>query len=484
MLLLLFRFFKMQIPKLSVLTWIIIVLMVVLFVPAIFAKGMFLDGLTYATLARNWVEGRGTFWFLYYTNDLLADFHSHPPFGMIGLAVGYWIFGDTTYVEICYSILTGILVAWGIYKIGKLYHPLLGNVAIILWLFIPLISWAYRSNILENTLSVYTTWAVYCLLVYFQSPRKLYLVLLSGILLCLGFLTKGPTALFPFCLPVLYGLVITEKKERDYLYLKFQISINSIHFFAFIMSFLLVFNSSDDARRSILLYLDNAIHNAQNHTVQRHTFIIEHLLLQMAPLLGIMGIILGITYYQKKKDMYEGHPFTKWSLFFILLGCSGVFPIALSNKQSGYYMLAALPFFALGVAAIILPFIEKRMAVWEEKGQTYIKYAAISLIIATMIISIVGKDFFGRDKEMLEDLEKVAQIVPPHSNIYVLPSEEQNWLLYAYFARFGDRSIVPHTTPVADFYLLKAGENMPYADFETLPVKLHYGTLWKRKDIK
>lgn len=446
--------------------------MLVFFVPAIFSEGMFVDGLTYAALARNWVEGRGSFWFLHYTNDLLAEFHSHPPFGMIGLAVGYYLFGDSHYVEIMYSILTGILGAWGIYKIGKLYHPLLGNLSILFWLLIPLVPWAFRSNMLENTLNVCTTWAVYALLLCLKSKKSSLFVIMSGILLCFGFLTKGPTALFPFCLPILYGIIFREKWL-------FCLSAFFTQIFAFFASFFAIFYSSKDAEKSILMYLDNAIHNAQNRTVARHTYIIEELFAQIFPILLITGLVLGVSFYVQKKNIFSTHSLLKVALFFLLLGSSGVFPIMLSNKQSGYYMLPALAFWALGIAAFIVPFVEKRIEIWQEKHQKKVAISTFFILIATFFIAIFHKENFSRDKEMREDLAKVAQFVPEHANIYIHPSEHENWLLYAYFERFGDRSMIPYPRLKADFYLLKKGEKMELPDFEQITVELNYGTLWR-----
>ncbi len=457
--------------KISLLTWIVIALMFVLFVPAIFSEGMFVDGLTYAALARNWVEGRGTFWFLHYTNDLLADFHSHPPFGMTGLALGYYLFGDSHYVEILYSILTGILAAWGMYKIGKLYHPLLGSLSILFWLLIPLVPWAFRSNMLENTLCVFTTWAVYALLLCLKAKKSFIFIFVSGILLCLGFLTKGPTALFPFCLPILYGILFREKWL-------FHISTFMLQIISFFAAFFTIFYSSKGAKKSILMYLNNAIQNAQNHTVLRHTYIIEELFVQILPILGIVALMVGFSFYQQKKNIFKTHSLLKVALFFILLGSSGVFPIMLSNKQSGYYMLPALSFWALGIAAFIVPFIEKRIEIWQEKYTRKVAITTFLVIIATFFIAIIGKENFSRDKEMRNDLAKVAAFVPEHANIYIHPSEHENWLLYAYFARFGDRSMIPYPRLKSDFYLLKKGEKMESPDFEQIPVELHYGTLW------
>ena len=73
--------------------------------------GMFLDGVTYAAIARNLSEGIGTFWFPSYTSTLLPVFHDDPPlaFGLQGVASA--IIGDHVAVERVYSILMGALVA-------------------------------------------------------------------------------------------------------------------------------------------------------------------------------------------------------------------------------------------------------------------------------------------------------------------------------------------------------------------------------------
>jgi len=47
---------------------------------ALFTKGMFFDGLTYASIARNINEGIGTLWVPSYTPTIHPEFYEHPPF--------------------------------------------------------------------------------------------------------------------------------------------------------------------------------------------------------------------------------------------------------------------------------------------------------------------------------------------------------------------------------------------------------------------
>ena len=54
----------------------------VLTIPRMAQTGMFLDGVTYAAIARNLSEEIGTFWFPSYTSILLPMFHDHPPLAL------------------------------------------------------------------------------------------------------------------------------------------------------------------------------------------------------------------------------------------------------------------------------------------------------------------------------------------------------------------------------------------------------------------
>ena len=52
---------------------------ILLCAPALFTEGMFMDGLMYATVAKNLAHGEGSFWFLKFSDTYLTSFHEHPP---------------------------------------------------------------------------------------------------------------------------------------------------------------------------------------------------------------------------------------------------------------------------------------------------------------------------------------------------------------------------------------------------------------------
>ena len=68
-------------------------------VPRLAHRGMFVDGVTYASIARNLAEGRGSFWSPSYTATLYPQFHEHPPLGFWLQSLWFRVFGDHLFVE-------------------------------------------------------------------------------------------------------------------------------------------------------------------------------------------------------------------------------------------------------------------------------------------------------------------------------------------------------------------------------------------------
>src|SRR3989442_1159270 len=72
------------------------------------------------------------------------------------------------------------------------------------FVILPMTSWAFSNNILENTMTFFIVMAVYCCIVGLNHPNVLLSLLyeiLSGVCIFLAFLVKGPVALFPLAVP-------------------------------------------------------------------------------------------------------------------------------------------------------------------------------------------------------------------------------------------------------------------------------------------
>ena len=82
--------------------------------PILIQKGMFLDGVTYATISKNLANGYGSFWIPQYTQTHFSQFHEHPPlvFGLQSLF--FKLLGDGFLTERIFTLFTAILTAIGI----------------------------------------------------------------------------------------------------------------------------------------------------------------------------------------------------------------------------------------------------------------------------------------------------------------------------------------------------------------------------------
>ena len=78
-----------QLPRLAV-----VALLLALTIPRMAQRGMFSDGLLYATIARNMAIGVGSLWAPSYTQTAWTEFYEHPPLGLALEAVAFHALGD------------------------------------------------------------------------------------------------------------------------------------------------------------------------------------------------------------------------------------------------------------------------------------------------------------------------------------------------------------------------------------------------------
>ena len=126
---------------------------------------MFLDGVTYASIARNLAQGRGRFWAPHYTDTIYPAFHEHPPLAFWLQSLWFRAFGDHWFVERAYSAAAAALIALLIVVTWRAVHavPDARNqdwLPVALWMAAPVVSWAIVGNLLETTVAVFVTGAV------------------------------------------------------------------------------------------------------------------------------------------------------------------------------------------------------------------------------------------------------------------------------------------------------------------------------------
>ena len=411
--------------------------------------GLFMDGLIYATLSKNLSNNIGSTWCSHFSNSSYQRFYEHPPVAIILQSYFYNFHGEIKSIPKIYSIITFLIVGVLISKIWKLYVNNREWLPILIWISIPIVRWAMWSNLLENTMSIFILGSIY-LYLKFKLNNKIHLLILSGILITFGFLTKGFVSLFPLILPVFFNLFY---KIYNF---KTIIKESVILFFSFSFPIFYLIHKFYNIKIFFINYINNQVINSVNNirTVESRFYIIHSILFELLPI----SIIVLLFFILLKT---EKSPIVKQGFFFMFLALSGSLPIIISMKQSDFYIIAVYPLFALFIAMIIYKKISKICLNFRQ--HIIIKIFTTAFLLVTIFFSINTKTrkrfyFFvneinnynsntklyiptrvrwGVDKNDLaknDDVYKICNKVEKNSTIYCNKEIWKDISLQGYFA--------------------------------------------------
>ncbi len=404
--------------------------------PNLFSNGMFMDGLIYSVISKNLANGSGNFWDLHFTETIFPHFHEHPPLALGLEAVFFKILGDGILTERLYSLLTFIITGIVIIKIMESVTENTGKstgwLALFFWISIPTVVWAASNNMLENTMMIFTSLSV-LFAIKSLYRHKAGNLLLSGFMLFLGFMCKGFTSLFP--LSFFFWLFVFDKnfKFKQFFYR------TAILMLTIILSFGLMFLIFPESYDSMLAYFNKQVVGGivKGNTVDSRFYIVKQLLMDIAPMM-----IIALIIYLLSRKIQKPKPEMLWVWVFIALGVSGVLPIMISMKQRGFYILAALPFFAIAVSVFAFPAVSPLAdRIKHEYVYKIFKYLSIILLITGIGLNIYQIGRTGRDKEKIDNIYRIAEVVPHNSVISVHKSFGSDWAMHGYFSRFAEISL-------------------------------------------
>ena len=409
--------------------------------PTLFSEGMFMDGLIYSSVSRNLSLGLGEFWNLHFTNTLASHFYGHPPVALGIQSVFFRVFGDSILIERFYSLITAIISGVLIYLICEKFYSKkikqLAWVALLFWISIPLVFWAYSNNMLENTMIVFILSSFLFILNSLEQKRFLMLFL-AGFSLFLAMLTKGLVALFPLISFFLYWIFFQKIK-----FSRMLIDSGLLFIFTFVPLILLLI-LSPAAKTSLELYFNAQIINSiqEIQTVNNRFHIIISLLNELIPIFILLIII--ITFSLLKKIKFKNIKlFYKESLFFLTIGLTATLPLMITLKQRGFYLLPSFPFFAISFAFLIVPFLIKlnEKIKFKKTVVKIFKIITFGLLFVSIVLSVYFAGKIGRDNEKITDVKKIIAIVPENSDINICKELYIDWSLHGYFARYANISL-------------------------------------------
>lgn len=421
------------------------------------SNGMFLDGLIYSTVSRNLAHSIGTFWNPHFSATFLSEFHEHPPLAFGIQSMFYRLLGESRYIDKLYSLLTVIIVGYVILRIWKNLGYKNGWIPLFIWILTPTVFWASYNNLLENTLTIFTSLSVLFYLVYHKKNNYFFFVL-SGFMLSLGFLTKGFVAFFPWTFPVLLWLFLRQKTFG-------KMAIDTISIFVFTLiplCFLVLF--IPDACTALKKYIDSQVLSSLKNviTVSSRFDIVIRLLNELILPAGLC-LFLSVWGKIKKTPGAFLRENNYKSLLFVSLGLTGVLPIMISLKQSGFYIVPTYPFFAIATSIFIYPFIDYLVIRLNFKSKAFrvFKWISYGLFVAGIVLSLCFCNRYSRDKDKIRDVYSILPEIPQGSIINISPEIFDDWNLHAYFARFKNISLDPEPANKREYLVIK---NEYYSD--------------------
>ncbi len=483
---------SIKLNRLSLNGWLLSSLVVgALILPTLFMDGMFLDATLYTTVARNLREGIGTFWFPKFDTKIagLDTFHEQPPFGIWLISLSFKLFGDTIFAERFFVLIVLLINIFLIHKIWLLifdnisYLKHLSWLSVIYWGSIPLTFWSFSNNMLENIVSMFTLLAVYSFLKSYTNKLFLFWTLIACVSIIAGFMTKGFPALFPIGVPLIYFFVFRNTKNIS---LK-KIIYQYIFIFVSLLIFSIVIYLYPEAKESMNHYLiDRAFFRiTQQPTSDSHFYITYRLLLELLPPLILTVLIIFLSYKKFQTSILSNlKKHQQYSIFFFIIGLSGSLPLMLTMVQKGFYMVPSFPFFAITFGIVSSQFI---IPIWSYINTTFSnKSITRTLIILNFLLLIITISLAGtpkRDKELLEDIKKVAKIIPLHDTITIENRYFQTeWSFICYLGRIGQISVEGLNCHRKHYIKFKSDTSISCQNFEKLPY--HFNLIELYKNIK
>ena len=456
---------------------ITIALLIGISAKTLFSGGMFMDGLWYSVISRNISIGFGSFWDLSFSKTVYLHFHEHPPLAFGLQSLFFDLFGESILVERFYSLFTFLITGWIIVLIWRRVviekFKNLGWLPLLFWVTIPLINWSLSNNLLENTMMIFTSLSILFMLKSTNKARFLNL-LLAGVMIFLGLLTKGPVALFTLSFP--FWIYIFNK---DYGFKKFILD-TFILIAAILFSFGLLFIIEPLALDSLIVYFNKQVVTSIKSVryVDSRFYIVWNTITNLIPAV----IILVLSYVFLKTDK-EKSSNNNWSWIFIALGFSGVIPIMITLKQSSFYILASMPFFSIAIAYLVAPralFLYQKIVTNDHiykrfKGVVYIVF------ILSIVVSVVLSNKIDRDEVMISDVRKVIEVVDENSVIGLQKELFEVWTLHGYFQRYAKISLDVNNKFDDVYFLVSKGyESSQLTNYNKLSMNLEMFDLYMK----
>lgn len=410
----------------GVLLFLVFSICCLLVFPRILTLGKNGDGVQYAAVARNLSDGWGMFWSPYLSETVFRVHHEHPPLVYWIQSLFFRVLGDGLYVEGIYGFVIGGFILWGLVLLWQSVNRDFGATTVGSWWPIlllsslPVMSYIVQSNRLVITFVVFAVFATWLSYQSLTSGRGWVLyALLSGILIYLGGLAKGPVALFTLAVPVISWFILGVSLSRalwstmSALMACAALCVGT----AYMYPESIVFWKGFWHAQIMASLSSTRAPSSYFHYYQRWIG-------EMAVPFAVIGGLIYLT-GTRVREMRFNRP--AW--FFLCIALVGTLPFLISQRQQFRYILHSLPFFVLSLAYWTAPLavnVEECVLKTRQLRLALTNIAGLCILIALVAMfflkgSVRKREVFFQDLYHRNDIklpERIMVSVYPEIMIY------------------------------------------------------------------
>lgn len=429
----------------------------VLFGDHVVKVGHFFDGVTYAGIARQMSMGIGTIDCPQYSPFLAPQFYGHLPLWLGWQALFFVLFGDTWWVEGSFLLVNlamhGLAFRW----VWNEFRLATGGaqlpswrVVVALYMTVPIVLWTWTNNMLEIGVSFFSLLAVGASLVSLRTTRKRWWCwsIAASWLTILAAASKGVVGLFPLAT----GMAWWWWKPID----RRRVALSSaVMIVAFAGTSGMLFLSLAEAVHYVTnhfqIQLAPALKGELDVTTTWRAKILWDALLDLLP----MGILTGIWIRWGRMEWDEERRRAMWT--WLLIGLMATLPLCASMKQRKFYVVPAIPYFAMAAAVWWGTFDP-----WRKLGPMGWRGAMLALATLGVVGCVQVFTGFGevsRDHAKWDLARRASAQFPAGTVLEVNQELAHDYTMIAILVRSGSLYITDHPPDDATHAVVKRTSN-------------------------